>query len=417
MTPPSIADGRVFVAAVDRHRVYALDSESGDILWSYTAGGRVDSPPTLAKGLAVFGCRDGWVYALRASDGALDWRRLGAPDDRRLIANGQCESVWPIHGSVLVEDGRVHFAAGRSSHLDGGILCGILELETGEKIVGRRHYSRDPETGGQKSLYQPFPGALLPDRELPAVLPDVPASDGKHLFLRSVAFDRSFNPADEYVQHLFAAAGFLDGAWYHRLFWTYGNHLFSGLAGRGFNKGYPSVGRILVHDDDTLYGYRDYTLDAEGVFAVRKSPELGVFDSQYPPAKKDLKSAKEKPGRETSPKNIWSLDTPFYVRAMVSTTDNLLLAGPPKHRPEAAHEDIASRAVDTNPPPPLLNAALSAWSGERGGHLWIVNKKDGAKIAAFDLPSPPIHDGMAVARERLFITTMDGAVLCMGKDN
>jgi len=415
LTPPVIDRDRVYVAATDRHTVYALDVESGTTQWRYTAGGRVDSPPTVAKGLVVFGCRDGWVYALRAADGALVWRYRAAPSDQRLVAYGQCESVWPVHGSVLVEANRVYFAAGRYSHLDGGVACTVVDLETGRKIVDRRHYSRDADTGGQTSLYKPFPGALLPDRELPGVSPDVPASDGEFVFMRSVAFDREFNPADSYVRHLFAANGFTDSAWFQRLFWIYGNHLFSGLAGRSFNKGYPSVGRILVHDDDTLYGYRDYTLNEEGVFAIEKTRELGMFDSEYPLSKKDMKRRKGRSKGENSVGNRWRLDVPFYVRAMVSTGDSLLLAGPSKHDPDGAHEMIVNRPVDTDPLPPLLQTALAAWKGERGGWLWIVDKKDGAKLAEYKLQSPPVHDGMAVASERLFVSTMAGSLLCLGK--
>jgi len=337
LTAPVVSGGRVYVAAVDRHTVYALDLASGAERWRYTAGGRIDSPPTAYGEFVVFGCRDGWVYALRAADGALAWRRLAAPRDQRLIADGQCESVWPVHGSVLIEDGRVYFAAGRSSHLDGGVACGVVDLASGHTVAERRHYSRNAQTGGQESLYQPFPGALLPDRELPGVLPDVPASDGRYVFLRSVAFDREFNPADTYVRHLFAAAGFVDDDWYQRLFWAYGNHLFSGLAGRGFNKAYPSVGRILVHDQGRVYGYRDYTLNNEGVFAVEKTAGLGVFDSEYPPAKGSMKGGKRDSKRAGDGTDGWRLDVPFYVRAMVATGDSLLLSGLPStnRRPPA----------------------------------------------------------------------------------
>jgi outer membrane protein assembly factor BamB len=413
VTAPVIAAGKVFVAAVDRHTVYALDAGSGKIYWSYTAGGRVDSPPTVANGFAVFGCRDGRVYALRAADGKLAWRYRAAPDDQRLVANGQCESVWPVHGSVLIENSQVYFAAGRYSHLDGGVVCSILDLKTGGRILERRHYSRD-EKGREKPLYDPFDGALLPDRELPGVKPDVPASDGTHIFMCSVAFDRTFEPVNKFVRHLFGSTGFLDDAWYQRSFWIYGNHLFSGLAGRSFNKGYPSAGRLLVHDDDTLYGYRDYTANEEGVFAIEKTADLGVFDSQFPPSKRNLKSASSKSMRRRSPANHWRLNVPFYVRAIIAAGDSLLLAGPPKHEPEAAHQAIAANAVDTIPPAGVLQKALEAWRGKHGGRLWIVDKQDGHRQAEYELRSPPVHDGMAAANGRLYLSGMDGSVICLG---
>ena len=51
----------------------------------------------------------------RAADGKLVWRFRAAQADRRVIAYGQLESLWPVRGSVLVEDGAALFAAGRSS--------------------------------------------------------------------------------------------------------------------------------------------------------------------------------------------------------------------------------------------------------------------------------------------------------------
>jgi len=69
-----IAEGKLLVAQVDAHTVHALDAESGRRLWSYVAGGRVDSPPTIWQGRVLFGCADGWVYCLRGSDGALVWQ-------------------------------------------------------------------------------------------------------------------------------------------------------------------------------------------------------------------------------------------------------------------------------------------------------------------------------------------------------
>ena len=59
-----------------------LDADSGRPLWDFTAGARVDSPPTLHGNRVLFGCRDGYVYSLRASDGALAWRLRAARVER-----------------------------------------------------------------------------------------------------------------------------------------------------------------------------------------------------------------------------------------------------------------------------------------------------------------------------------------------
>ncbi|MHC4172542.1 MAG: outer membrane protein assembly factor BamB family protein [Planctomycetota bacterium] len=89
-------DGKLFVSAIDQHTVLALAADSGKKIWSYTTGGRVDSPPTLYNGLAIFGCADGWVYCVRASDGALVWRYRASPraDKLRLNQFGRFMAVF-----------------------------------------------------------------------------------------------------------------------------------------------------------------------------------------------------------------------------------------------------------------------------------------------------------------------------------
>ena len=99
LTQPIVGDGRVFIADVDSHAIHALDIQSGEELWSFTGGGRIDSPPTYHRGRLVFGSANGYVYCLRAADGVLAWRFRAAPIDRRLVAFDQVESVWPVHGT------------------------------------------------------------------------------------------------------------------------------------------------------------------------------------------------------------------------------------------------------------------------------------------------------------------------------
>jgi outer membrane protein assembly factor BamB len=134
LTAATIADGRVFVAATDDHRVHALSAADGKLLWSFDTGGRVDSPPTYHEGLAIFGCRDGRVYAVNAASGERVWSFRAAPAERKIMAHGQPESVWPVSGSLPVLDGRVLVAAGRHTALDGGIRLCALEAASGKLL-------------------------------------------------------------------------------------------------------------------------------------------------------------------------------------------------------------------------------------------------------------------------------------------
>ncbi|MCK4960562.1 MAG: PQQ-binding-like beta-propeller repeat protein, partial [Planctomycetes bacterium] len=182
LSSPVVAEGRVFVASIDRHAVYALDEAVGRVLWSYTAGGRVDSPPTIYRGQAIFGCADGWVYCLRVRDGALVWRYQAAPADRRVMAFEQVESVWPVSGSVLVENGVVYCVAGRSMFLDGGMRLLRLDVATGKKISETVLDEIDPETGENLQT-------RLNVMNMPTALPDVLSSDGRHVYMRTQRFD------------------------------------------------------------------------------------------------------------------------------------------------------------------------------------------------------------------------------------
>lgn len=100
----------------------ALDAATGQVRWTFTANGPVDTAPTIHRGLCLFGSRSGWVSCLRADDGGLVWRLRVAPSDQRIVAYGQIESPWPVPGSVLVVEDTVYFAAGRQPLADGGIL-------------------------------------------------------------------------------------------------------------------------------------------------------------------------------------------------------------------------------------------------------------------------------------------------------
>jgi outer membrane protein assembly factor BamB len=129
---PVVTEDQVFLPAIDAHRLVALDLASGQVLWKFTAGGRIDSPPTIHGQTAIFGSADGWIYCVRTTDGQLVWRFRAAPEDRRIVVHDQLESVWPLHGSVLVQDGTVFAVAGRTGHLDGGMLLVRLEAASGK---------------------------------------------------------------------------------------------------------------------------------------------------------------------------------------------------------------------------------------------------------------------------------------------
>lgn len=264
LSAPVIAGGLVYVAQVDAHTLWALDFATGEPRWHFTAGARVDSPPTIWKGRVLFGGKDGCVYCLRAADGALIWRFRAAPSDVRHMAWEQLESVWPVHGSVLVENDIVSCVAGRSCFLDGGMRFLKLDAATGKKLVEEILDDKDPETGGDLQL-------RIKTLQMPVGLNDILSSDGKFTYLRSQKFDAAgkrveIGPVsgDAAQQggaqrgggdHVFAPFGFLDDSWFHRGSWVYGKSFAGGHNGYYQAGKYTPSGRIMVFDKENVYGY------------------------------------------------------------------------------------------------------------------------------------------------------------------
>ena len=412
-----IAEGRLFVASVDCHSVHALDADSGEVLWSYTTGGRVDSPPTIDRGRVLFGSADGCVYCLRASDGALAWRFRAAPDDRRLVAWEQLESIWPVHGSVLVKEGVVWCACGRSRHLDGGLWLVRLDADTGRKLSETRI---DPTRGRMG-------------------LPDILSCDGRRVYMRTQAFDLEGKPvniagARDIQQqagegaHLFCPTGFLDGSWWHRSYWVYGRSFASGATGYPMAGRFAPSGKLMVFDDTTVYGYtrkpqyfRWTTPLERHLFASSKEPEI-LRKPRKPkkPAKKPAAKTKQRVSkmlllsRETQDAKIahqWTQDLPLVVQAMVLADDTLFVAGPP----DVTDEVKLLASFDQPDTQKLLARQAATLDGEEGSLLWAVSTTDGKKLAARRLEGLPVFDGMAAAGGRLFLSTADGSVVCLGK--
>ncbi|MCZ7644650.1 MAG: PQQ-binding-like beta-propeller repeat protein [Planctomycetota bacterium] len=134
LTAPVAGAGLAVAACGDRGEVLACDAATGKLAWRAQLGARIDSPPTLHAGYCFVGCHDGWLYALRAKDGALAWRTRVAPLERRVVAHGLVESSWPAVGTVLVHGGVLYANAGRGSECDGGVALLALEPATGKTL-------------------------------------------------------------------------------------------------------------------------------------------------------------------------------------------------------------------------------------------------------------------------------------------
>jgi len=387
LTSPTVAGGKVFVASVDEHRICAIDADSGRSTWDFTADARVDSPPTLYADQAIFGCRDGYVYSLRTSDGALAWRLRAARADRRITASGQLESASPIHGSVLVQDSVAYFTVGRSSYLDGGIDLYRLDAQAGKVLSRTQIYSPDPETGRQPEQYGPA--------YMPGALSDILSSDDQYAYLRDMVLDpapieaASMHPASsrslsfaegQLVRggnretkgnpHLFTLTGFLDDSWPHRSYWIFGTRcsVSTGCSGRDKNL---ISGRLLVFDKPMIYGYGRAKIH---------------WSNQFQDGAYRLFALNSDDGKEQ-----WTKRVSIQVRAMVLADKVLFVAGPRGY----AGDGPVGR------------------DESRGALLIAFSASDGTELAQYRLDSSPVFDGMAAANGRLYLSMENGQVLCM----
>jgi hypothetical protein len=426
LTAPVAVDDRVYVAACDAHTLHALQMDSGDRLWHYVAGGRIDSPPTICGGLVLFGSADGSVYCLRAADGALVWRFLAAPHDVRIGCFDQIESVWPVHGSVLVRDGVAYATAGRSTYMDGGIHVYGLEPRTGELL----HHATlsgpmpDIDTGRDEAFY------------LPGANSDVLVSEGEHLFMRQKQLTPDLQEVKQQVLsskgeqdvglHLFATAGLLDGSWYNRTFWMYSQR----WPGFQLANQAPKSGQLLAVDDQLTYGVKVFyrrNVHSPMFFPARegyllfaddnanepqivgepgsREPVAWLPQSDYSRARGNEVRRLDSPafgldkmiGYTRAEPPRWTSWIPVRVRAMVKTKDCVFVAGPPD---------------ELDPADPY-----AALEGRRGARLVAVAAKDGLTLASHDLEVPPVFDGLIAAQQRLFVSLQDGSLLCLGGES
>ena len=440
------ADGKLFAASVDEHTVYALDSKTGSKLWSFIAGGRVDSPPTYYEGSMLFGSADGCVYCLRASDGKLAWRYHVAPADRRIVAYEQVESLWPVHGSVLIHNDVAYCLAGRSMFLDGGMRLVRLDPKTGKKLSETILDDRDPATGENLQAH-------IEHKKMPVALPDVLSCDGQYVYMRSQRFDLNGKRATILTElqtdqqgnrHVFSPIGLLDDTWFHRAYWIYDKNAGEGW-GEWFQPGrlVPS-GRILCVDDDTVYAYGrhpwylcnssvlEYRLyaadkassgtDPEGVATGDTQP--GNKGSKIPRDTTDWKSRSNFPMQMLTKVDFkWVKEQPAVVAYAMVLADSsrrseperdktLFVAGPPdvddEHAGWGKHLDSDVDARHTQ--------QVAALEGKMGGLLWVVSAADGQKLAEYKLDSVPVFDGMIAADGQLYLSLKDGTILCMGPE-
>ncbi len=458
LTPPILADGLLFAADKDAHRVLAFNANDGRPVWTSQTDARIDSPPTFYRGRILFGCADGYAYCLDAKDGQLAWRFRAAPRERWIGAFGQIESAWPVHGSVLVEGGVAYLTAGRNTWFDGGIHLYALDPTTGRVLYYRllKDAATAPGVETPPVVDRPVPGYFEGLRKHGYFDPYVPGhhcegarsvllvSDGQHLYLGPIMLDKELNviPAPymefedtntdtvrltgapwvdqsnfrrkteaEYQAtgalkgnlgekkmplHLLATGGFLDGRSHERHYWMYAKRW------PGYYHASPygaKSGQLLVIDDDNVYGVQIFgsRVDCAHSPSVSSKGQL-IFaeDIDNEPVLHDDARGRDKGmGYTRAAPPKWHRWERMNVRAMTVAGNYLFVAGP---------------ALDKRYEDPF-----DPYEGRAGSKLVTLNKDTGDILSETELGEQPVFDGLVAAGDRLYATTLNGNIICVSE--
>ena len=383
VTPPVVAGGLVYVARPDAHEVVALDFQTGTVRWRASANGRVDTPPTIHRGLCLFGTSAGWVYCLRAKDGQLVWRLRAATNEQRIVAYGQVESPWPVAGSVLVVDGTAYFAAGRHCLADGGVLVFAVEPATG-RIRWVRRVDRVPSyharsykvaAGAQAHVHYYTSSAL----EFDPV--DLLFREGGAATMSRWQFDRATGRMTVRAEEAFALLTPPGGSVVvPRGFWSYGPRNQRRIPGG-------------EHPRRPLLSFRG------GQTFGSTSDRRNIFRRDFTDAQAAKMNRKWITG--------WSQGKNYRDKREAWRNDRLAAGATwtvPVSDPKAKSGLISAMV--------LAGDRLAVVTG-RGG-LTVLAAADGRRLAARPTPAP-IWDGLAAASGRLVLATQDGAVVCLGR--
>jgi hypothetical protein len=324
---------------------------------------------------------------------------------------------------VVTEGFRGDFE-GRKTEPSGGAGRLISETTMDEK---------DPMLGGCIQKYDSW-------LDMTTTLPDVLASDGKNVYMRSLPFDMKGNrrrishfPDELEPVRLFSPTGFLEDHWFHRSYWTYARCFPGGWNGHLAAGRYNPSGRLLVTDDSTIYGYGRkpsyyrWTTSLEyRLFATEKKNEprdIFAWDrfkaaqaGRFPRMELDKKLSPPH-GAGALPEEpydcLWEDNQPpLLVRAMVSGDDCLFVAGPRDVMDEKDY--YFPNATDGyEQDKTALERQSGLWTGKDGAVLHAVRKSDGTTVAEQRLDAIPVFDGMIAAEGKLFISLENGHLICL----
>lgn len=402
LTQSTAGDGMVFVSQVQSHTLSAIDPATGKKVWEFVTGGRLDTPPTLYKGMCLLGSHDGCAYCLRASDGKLLWTFHAAPEERRVMAYGQMESPWPVVGGVMVDHGLAYFVAGHTTALDGGIHVYAVKPESGE-VVWEKHHSTGNQAvnvSDKKSTDALFEGAadlLMSDGKLVSMtgwwnLDPMTGEIKKENYelLRSSQDSAVSNPGE-----------LLNSDWRwdvaggdRQNYWANPPYFFG-----KFDTQAPGQPGLLVFDQNSLFGYFGFsrlrkTMSEETLrqqpilFAVKKTDVDKLFGEWNPLMAKLAAEVNPKEVTPPAPTSaLWyeNMKGNLQVESMALSSGYLYVAGA---------DEFTNRS--------------------QGAFLRVYSVADGKMLKEIALEALPSAEGLSISDGKLYVSLQNGKLLCFG---
>lgn len=428
LTQPTVSEGRLYVVQRDTYQLLCLRADSGEEMWRRSFPGTLDGPPTVVGPRLFIGCGDGRVYCLRAADGQLAWSFLAAPLDRLSISDDRLASVWPVHSSVLYQDGLIYAMAGRNSFLDGGLRLYALDPADG---TVRHHVQVDGPWPTPEQLRTPVvtEGELKKDSSLlPAIQSqyatgydmegvegDLLVSDGRDLYMSKTKFTPQLEQVklqrESYIglrpmggRHVMPQFGFMDDSMYHRTYWLFDDFWTAKAGGNGTA---ARAGSILVVGEEQVYAARHWV----GGWYPKHLPGSGnritsdPFDTANMRGDQVPNDVKKKLGfygnssdlMRTAPPT-WEAQVTVLIRAMLVAPDG------------QGGELVYSAGV-------VEGTSVAEWNESafwRGDAKLLVHAgMDGSPQSEMGLPACPVFDGMASAGGKLYISLSNGELMCL----
>lgn len=129
---PIVMGKSLFIASSKNDCLYALSTNTGEILWKFYADAPIRFAPAGSKDKLFCVSDDSYLYCIQASTGKLLWKFRGAPNDSKILVNGRLASPWPARGAPAVFENKVYFAAGIWPFM--GVFIYAIDTETGKPI-------------------------------------------------------------------------------------------------------------------------------------------------------------------------------------------------------------------------------------------------------------------------------------------